>query len=445
MEPSNPPTVRRRIRKRKACVQCTRSKRKCDKTSPQCKRCLERGDPCEYQLLAHIHRSPSEGTVARQSGSATLEEESDNDDENPGTSFTLPGAIHGPAPETHSNPNANLSPSTPLTALTLSFLAPSSWTRTYALDPPDDPASPRITEEDLPLFIAHLKRWLRVWLSTGHSPMMHRSLYRGSMPECIQDAFTSFSAYNGATEHTKCSILRILRDKAARLIESQPPVPDLDFPELSAPCVILDTTAHLARTQALFVYQLLRLFDGDIRSRAEAEEQMGTLHTWATQMLESARLDCVTAEYLMASGDAEGGDRMNNFTLVLGSAAMTDPSLTWQAWILAESVRRAFLMAEYMQSVYLTIKRGWSVCSGGVAFTPKAGLWDATGAWEWVNRAKRELGGRGETMLEGKFPKLLESMEGWIGLKRNQPEDVDEFTRVVLGLCDTRRQWGTGY
>lgn len=60
-----------------------------------------------------------------------------------------------------------------------------------------------------------------------------------------------------------------------------------------------------------------------------------------------------------------------------------------------------------------------------------------------MNKAMCELGGRGEAMPEGKFPRLLESMEGWVSLKRNQPEDVDEFTQVVLGLCDTRRQWGT--
>ncbi|KAK4444226.1 hypothetical protein QBC34DRAFT_335521 [Podospora aff. communis PSN243] len=472
MEPSNPPPIRRRMRKRKACVQCTRSKRKCDKTTPQCKRCLERGDPCEYQLLAHIQRSQSEGTSEGRSGSAIIEEESDEDDN--ADMFTLPSTNLHPTPESQPlppDPNTNLSPPfqlthtapLPLANLTLSFLAPSSWTRTYNLDPPDSPPCARITEDDLPLFIAHLNRWLRLWLTTGHSPAMHRSLYRGSMPECIQDAFTSLAAYTSATAHTKCSILRILRDKAERLISSQPIVPNLDLPgdeppgpqpsELAAPCVILDTTTHLARTQALFVYQLLRLFDGDIRSRAQAEEQMGTLHTWATQMLESARFDCVTAEYLVATSggggggvrvEGEGGGRVNDFTLVLGSEEMTDPSATWQAWILAESVRRTFLMAEYMQSVYLTIKRGWSVCSGGVAFTPKAGLWDATGAWEWVGKARCELGGRGEVMPEGRFPRLLEGMEGWIGLKRNRHEDVDEFTHVVLGLCDTRRQWGTG-
>jgi len=77
-------------------------------------------------------------------------------------------------------------------------------------------------------------------------------------------------------------------------------------------------------------------------------------------MLEGGRLDCATAEYLMASGGASSvtGGNSNNFTLALGTAAMTDPSLTWQTWILAESIRRVFLMAEYMQSVYLPIKRG---------------------------------------------------------------------------------------
>jgi len=295
--------------------------------------------------------------------------------------------------------------------------------------------------------------------------MMHRSLYRGHMPECIQDAFTTLAAYNGATPGTRCSILRIIRDRAEKLISSQPVggmgedvvgEPELnrggvegtegEEVSLPAPCVILDTPTHLARTTALFVYQLLRLFDGDIRSRAQAEEQMGTLHAWASQMLESARLDCVTAEYLVASGGSAGGNlSANDFTLVVGSAAMTDPSLTWQAWILAESIRRVFLMAEYMQSVYLTIKRGWSACSGGVPFTPKAGLWDAASAWAWVNKAQCELGKKEEMVApEGKLPQLLHSMNTWIALKKNQPEDVDEFTHVLLGLCDTRLRWGTG-
>jgi hypothetical protein len=36
----------------------------------------------------------------------------------------------------------------------------------------------------------------------------------------------------------------------------------------------------LARTQALFMYQIIRLFDGDIFLRAQAEKDMMVLHTW---------------------------------------------------------------------------------------------------------------------------------------------------------------------
>ncbi|KAK0647093.1 hypothetical protein B0T16DRAFT_304673, partial [Cercophora newfieldiana] len=386
-----------------ACVQCTRSKRKCDKTAPQCKRCVERGDSCDYQPLAHIHRN-----AAALEDNSKARAESDSNEESPVNLPSEATAEAQPSISTSTNtstidPLASTLPPLNFNHLSLSFLHPDSWRRSYGLDPLDEGPQSRISEEDLPLYISHLKRWMQTWLSEGHCPMMHRHLYRGHMPECIQDAFTALAAYNGATTHTKCSVLRIIRDRADRLISSQPapinldltsdPNPDANGPEssaFSAPCVILDTPTHLARTQALFVYQLIRLFDADIRSRAQAEEQMGTLHTWATQMLESARLDCVTAEYLMNASDSPnipgGGTNPNNFTLVLNTAAMTDPSLTWQAWILAESVRRVFLMAEYMQSVYLTIKRGWSVCSGGVAFTPKAGLWDAQEAWAWANK-----------------------------------------------------------
>jgi len=83
---------------------------------------------------------------------------------------------------------------------------------------------------------------------------MHRNLYRGQMPECVQDAFTTLAAYNGITQHTRCTILRIIRDRAdCRLIDPQPVVhldlpdnntiPNMNYPDpsLAAPCIILDT------------------------------------------------------------------------------------------------------------------------------------------------------------------------------------------------------------
>lgn len=36
----------------------------------------------------------------------------------------------------------------------------------------------------------------------------------------------------------------------------------------------------LARSQALFLYQIIRLFDGDVALRAQGEKDMGLLKTW---------------------------------------------------------------------------------------------------------------------------------------------------------------------
>lgn len=40
----------------------------------------------------------------------------------------------------------------------------------------------------------------------------------------------------------------------------------------------------LARTQALWMYQVLRVFDGDIGLRAQAEQDMNTLETWLLEL-----------------------------------------------------------------------------------------------------------------------------------------------------------------
>lgn len=40
----------------------------------------------------------------------------------------------------------------------------------------------------------------------------------------------------------------------------------------------------LARTQALWMYQVLRVFDGDIGLRAQAELDMSTLETWLLEL-----------------------------------------------------------------------------------------------------------------------------------------------------------------
>ncbi|GAB1320962.1 hypothetical protein MFIFM68171_11172 [Madurella fahalii] len=300
---------------------------------------------------------------------------------------------------------------------------------------------------------------------------MHSQLYRGWMPECVEDAYTSLATYHAAAPGAKATALHIIEERVNRLIRSQPP-DECNVAGLSSGFLV-DTPTHLARTQALFVYQLVRLFDGDIRARARAETHIDVLHTWANRMLESARLDCAAAELLSTSPAEQSGMMLlpmsstttNDDLFQVRSTPSTDtaamshdgnalslPSnpfllpphastpLLWHAWITAESIRRTYLAATFMQSVYNTLKQGWSICPGGAAFTALNGLWDARSGYAWLEvlqsslRASTEGGGEG-ILSKGLSPwALIQSLEGWRVLEAARPEEVDEFTRAVLEI-----------
>ncbi|KAJ6784515.1 hypothetical protein PWT90_09051 [Aphanocladium album] len=127
---------------------------------------------------------------------------------------------------------------------------------------------------------------------------------------------------------------------------------------------------NLARVQALFVFQFIRLFGSDIRHRSRAEASIATLLRMNSKIWESAH----TEAYLETS---LGCDGLFSQSLSFGGSfhSTTDPiSQQWRNWLLAESVRRTCLMVNYTMAIYLTLRDGHGSCSGGVAFTAREGL-----------------------------------------------------------------------
>jgi hypothetical protein len=313
-----------------------------------------------------------------------------------------------------------------------------------------------VSQKSLPHFIGKVKEWASTWVREGHSPIIHRQLYQDWMPECIEDAYTSLAAYHTASPKTKPIALRIIESRANKLVSQA----QNDMPiEGISPAFLLDTLTHLARTQALFTYQLIRLFDGDIRSRAQAERHMETLDTWCKQMVESAQLDCSAADLFSAAtglstvGSTTGGSSTSTNPFSLPEPGQTSPPSLHQAWLVSESIRRTFLAATFTQVGYNNLNQGWSDCPGGLAFTPQGGLWDAEGGYEWLRVVKglrKEGGGSGDG--GGGSPWLMvQSLESWSILERAAPGDVDEFTVAVLEITygvETVEKWcyekGTG-
>lgn len=279
---------------------------------------------------------------------------------------------------------------------------------------------------------------------------MHKRLYhsressgdgrgRLHMPRCIQDAYTTCAAYFACTEKNREMILGIVEERVATLLEEEGDPDDLnidknfedqsDDPSLAAtlriendgqtkakPSKPLSVLDHLARVQALLVYQTIRLFDGDPRSRIMAESLIPVLSRWCKQMLDSALL---SSQYVNLATSTISTKGQASFEKKLNS--------DWNAWILAESVRRTWLVAGHMQCIYRLLSYGFTVCPGGLMFTTRAGLWQAESAYEWWAKCREKDVLFCPSLESGKY--LLKSGE-------TSPDDVDDFGRFVLRIIE---------
>ncbi|KAK4224469.1 hypothetical protein QBC38DRAFT_485356 [Podospora fimiseda] len=483
IDPTAPPSTRIR-RQRKTCLQCAKSKRKCDQTTPWCNRCMEKGIICTYPPKRTIFAPYNLTSSPLASGpSPAPEAPGPNTSSLSGSVLVTDSSVASSSSER--TPDSSLYPSEDSISPYQWFLAPDSWLRQSSnqnvcvhnnLDP-----DTVVSRESLPHFISKLQQWTRSYATEGHSPLFHRQIYKSFMPDIIKDAYTSRAAYDLAlNKDSKAVALRIMEDRVNHLVQSQPDAfisseTDLNHDE---PGVPIDTCIHLARTQALFIYQLTRLFDGDIRARAEAETRIDTLHSWARQMMESARIDCMLGQSSQPSIDMTSLCEISNFlaTIPHSNSELSNstfvpldiwtlespfefpvdtcsnnfadmptsilphkpPVSIWQLWITSESARRIYLAAEFMLSVYHTIKNGWSVCPGGAMFCAQEGMWDASSQVEWHKAFKNTRGKKNREWV------LMQSLGSRRLLNEARPDEIDLFAKGIMDInlgMETVERW----
>lgn len=88
------------------------------------------------------------------------------------------------------------------------------------------------------------------------------------MPACILSCFTTSVQYANRTPANAAIVLRALQQSVGELLS------------LESGGFVTTPTEKLAKTQALFLYQVIRLFDGDIALRVQAERDMALLEAW---------------------------------------------------------------------------------------------------------------------------------------------------------------------
>jgi hypothetical protein len=267
---------------------------------------------------------------------------------------------------------------------------------------------------------------MRQWVVEGYSPIHHRELYSFHMPRHIQDAYSAMAMYMSRTRGNEPIVHRILEDRVSQLLQEQAVEASLGNGGEGGTNIF----DRLSRIQALLCYQLIRLFDGDIRMRAQAEALIPTVSLWNREMLETVKDNLGRPErFLICSPFDEHLLRGGPDT---AESPLSSAKTVWRAWILAESVRRTWQATSIVQGVYQFFKHSWAECPGRLPSTMRKTLWEAPSAYSWA----REL-------RDGKDPLLVPTARLEVLFACTSPAEVDAYNMASFRLYRMEKadQW----
>ncbi|KAF2096852.1 hypothetical protein NA57DRAFT_58738 [Rhizodiscina lignyota] len=397
---------------RNACRPCATAKRRCGKQTPQCQRCRRRGIECTYPPSKASSWIPCGTFIAQGNSSFTYS--------------TLQSSLSSPLSQVTDGASLGLDLSGPFNGLwndslaSTWFTSPETWKVTH---------SPQ--GEQRTFSIIHLKRQMAKlhsciiqWAEEGSNAFVHPRLYQTRFPRCAQDAYTALLCYIHRTSSNERTIMQIMEDRIKQLLADH----DTSIGNVSKDSAILDTLEHIARVQALLVYQVIGLYDGDIRLRHLAEASMPVLNNWMVQMVEHASQAVCLGSCIISLGS----DEQRALGFGLPDFAHCE-NLPWYSWVVAESIRRTWIVASGSQAIFQMMKQACVPCMGGMMLTTRKGVWEAPSALAWVKLCSEvNVGLMQMTEVDKLFTEVT-------------PEDVDDFAKIILDLQfgkERLERWG---
>jgi hypothetical protein len=332
------------LTRQKSCVPCAKAKRKCDQKEPICGRCTSKSLFCEYK----IGRARSPG---RNSADDDVQHRAAGNSE----------AMLLPLDEMD---NVSAFPVLASADFQLATPAKSTGICPVAADSFDDDffgaynsllnMMPEIGVMDrarIRYCVKHLKSIPGKLFREGQTPFIHRRAYDPVMPSPLQEAWCAASLYLGKTAENEAMIWDIITTKVSWLVE---------------PRVSWSVSEHLACVQALVIFQIIRLLDGDIHQRADAEQHEETLARWTNQLA-------------IRSG-------------ILTSSVQVSPA-SWDTWVFEEMICRTVIVSRMVQAMFAIQKQGYCTLVAAVtelSFTLQRALWEAPTAIHWQMAMKEK-------------------------------------------------------
>ncbi|KAH7110601.1 hypothetical protein B0J11DRAFT_448147 [Dendryphion nanum] len=398
--------------RQKSCLACVQSKRKCDKGIPKCQRCVARKSDCEYNGRYLEQRPPN----ARG-----------NADENYALAEPIIKSLA--EPQMPSNWQLQSTSLFPDTTAILPWMSDAffglgtnqfsfgSISKDFSLDSTviNDMIArynsyeighiiPEVNAQDRVGFVAkRLALIPKTFTEEGQTFFIHRALFQEKSPPALQDALSACALYSMKTTKNQALVFSNLEHKRLQLIANTDPL-------------VVSRTNLLAAIQALILYQIIRLFDGDIRLRAQAEADESVLMMWATHL--RLRTHQVPPSPLSLAE-----------THSLPQNAFTD----WHRWLIEESSRRTVITAFLLKGVYGFLKLGYdTVPDLRMSFTVQAALWNSQSETGW----RRACSERERLELQ------VTHWDEVIGKAKSEDmEELGVLIMVMLEGVDATRKW----
>ncbi|CZR53408.1 uncharacterized protein PAC_03286 [Phialocephala subalpina] len=374
--------------RQKSCIACANSKRRCDRRIPYCSQCAAKFIPCEYKAAPQrTSKTMAEDSLPSSetfqdtpmvSGIELIHLQTTSLPPFSGTSslFQVSGS------DFNQQPNS-------LTDTDESFLD------MYDMQLFNHPL-PRIGTMDRPrtaYLIKTLRSYPSLLLSTTRTPFIHPFLFSPTIPSPLQDTIAACSLYLSKNETNEAVVWEIISSMVGKLLHSR-----------RGGGGSWSVNEHLAAVQALVMFQIIRLFDGDVRARGDGEEVEGVLEEWTDGL--ALRTGLVAEAQEQPSPDAR--------SLV---------EKGWESWVFEESVKRTVIVSRMVIAMYSVLKRGFCTYVEKVtelSFTARKELWEASSAVHW------------SLAVEAQERFYVQQMELGEVLGKARLEDVDELGLLML-------------
>ena len=362
--------------RQKSCISCVASKRKCDQGSP-CARCVAKSLNCEYKPGRRRLKS---GVQGASSTAGVIVNEVALDVELQASTHSVASPLRlfeDPAFSVSLLDDTEILDPSPDTIVDDSFFMAfdnRGLANTYLEVGVMDRERIRYCVRCLksyPLSLAH----------TGRTAFTHPQNFQPALPKVLQGAMSASSLYSNKNEMNEAMVWEIITTQVTQLTEPRP---------------YWTVAEHLACVQAFVIFQIIRLFDGDIKQRSDAEQQEALLTSWT---------DSLAIRTGIVSSSPSSIDR------------------GWETWVFEEAIRRTVLVSRTAQSMFAIQRQGFCTMVGAVTeipFTAQRRLWAAPSATHFVKACK-------EARIF-----WIEKMDLADLIKEGNVDDLDEIAWLML-------------